>query len=262
MTKIIGILSWFDESPTWLAATISSMAKICDHVVAIDGRYKLFDDPRIVSSMAEHDAVWNAARGSQVGLTLHIPTRPWNNEMEKRTHAFKLAELVATPYEDWVFVLDADEVLTESLPKQRVLDELDTARSQDVSTVTVTLRDVADPHANEQRTRYGQALPVDHVVDCRIPRLFRAYKNLRVVGYHYNYVGDDENGNPVELWGNDEACEHRKPWACFTTDLVVEHRHIQRAAIRKKRRAQYYRDRDECGLETTDKLAQLEGVSS
>lgn len=235
------------------------MARICDHLIAIDGRYLHYDDTRIVSSIAEHDAILQTARGSQLGVTLHIPTMAWRDEMEKRTHAFRLAQLVADTETDWAFVLDGDEVLTESLPRDRVIAELDAAAAQDVSTVTVTLRDIADPHRDAQRTSYGMALPVEHVIESRVPRLFRMYNNMRVVGYHYNYVGDDADGNPIELWGHDEACAHRKPWACFTTDLVIEHRHEQRPVVRKNRRARYYADRDDCRIEVTDKLENLEG---
>lgn len=258
MTKVVGILSWFDESPTWLAATVASMARICDHVVAVDGRYLHFEDPRVSSSMAEHDAILQTTRGAGIGLTLDIPTRPWRTEMEKRTRSFQLAELVADVHEDWFIVLDGDEVLTETPTRDGVIEELDKAAAAGVRTVTVTLRDIADPHVDAQRTAFGMALDVEHMIDCRVPRLFRFPKNLRVVGYHYNYVGEDENGEPVELWGQDGAVQHRTPWACFTTDVVIEHRHQQRPKVRQKRRAQYYVDRDEINLETLDRLENLE----
>lgn len=258
MTKIVGIISWFDESPTWLAATVSSFARICDHVIAVDGRYLHYEDKRTVSSFAEHDAIVQTARGAGLGLTLDIPTRPWASEMEKRTRSFELAQLVANPHEDWFIVLDGDEVLAETPSKEGTIAELEKAAAAGVRTVTVTLRDIADPHHDAQRTRFGMDLAVEHVIDCRVPRLFRFPENLRVVGYHYNYVGEDENGDPVELWGNDAAVEHRTPWACFTDDVVIEHRHQQRPKVRQQRRARYYVDRDECGLEDTDKLANLE----
>lgn len=258
MSKIIGILSWFDESPTWLSATVASLARICDHVIAVDGRYLHYDDTRVSSSMAEHDAILQTARGAGIGLTLDIPTQPWATEMDKRTRAFQLAELVADVHRDWFIVLDGDEVLTHTPAKHDTIAELDKAATAGVRTVTVTLRDIADPHYDAQRTRFGMDLDVEHVIDCRVPRLFRFPKNLRVVGYHYNYVGDDENGDPVELWGHDGATQHRTPWACFTTDVVIEHRHGQRPKVRQKRRSQYYNDRDECRLETTDTLDKLE----
>lgn len=258
MTKIVGIISWFDESPTWLSATVASMARICDHVVAVDGRYLHYDDPRVVSSLAEHDAIVQTARGAGIGLTLDIPTRPWRDEMEKRSRSFALAELVADVHRDWFIVLDGDEVLTETPTKEGTVAELDKATEAGVRTVTVTLRDVADPHFDAQRTRFGMDLKVEHVIDCRVPRLFRFPKNLRVVGYHYNYVGEDENGDPVELWGQDEAVEHRTQWACFTTDVVIEHRHAQRPKVRQERRSQYYADREACKLESVDKLSTLE----
>lgn len=258
MTKIVGILSWFDESPTWLAQTVASMARICDHVVAVDGRYLHYDDSRVCSSIAEHDAIVQTARGAGMGITLDVPTQPYADEMAKRTRAFELAQLVADAHEDWFIVLDGDEVLVETPSKEGTIAELEKAADAGVRTVTVTLRDIADPHYDAQRTRFGMDLDVEHVIDCRVPRLFRFPENLRVVGYHYNYVGEDEQGEPVELWGADGATQHRTPWACFVTDVVIEHKHAQRPKVRQQRRSQYYTDRDECGLERTDKLENLE----
>lgn len=262
MTKIVGILSWFDESPTWLAQTIASMGRICDHVVAVDGRYLHYDDPRVASSIAEHDAIVQTARGCGMGVTLHVPTRAWANEMEKRTYSFRLAELVADAHQDWFIVLDGDEVLVETPSKEGTIAELEKAAAAGVRTVTVTLRDIADPHTDAQRTRFGMDLDVEHVIDCRVPRLFRFPENLRVVGYHYNYVGEGEDGEPVELWGADGATQYRTPWACFVTDVVIEHKHAQRPKVRQRRRARYYTDRDECGLETMDKLENLEQMEA
>lgn len=258
MTKIVGILSWFDESPTWLAQTIASMGRVCDHVVAVDGRYLHYDDSRVCSSIAEHDAIVQTARGCGMGVTLDVPTEPYADEMAKRTRSFQLAQLVATAHEDWFIVLDGDEVLTETPSKEGTIVELEKAAAMGVRTVTVTLRDIADPHTDAQRTRFGMDLNVEHVIDCRVPRLFRFPENLRVVGYHYNYVGEDEHGDPVELWGEDNAARHRSQWACFTDDVVIEHKHAQRPKVRKRRRSQYYTDRDECGLETLDTLENLE----
>jgi hypothetical protein len=42
--SVVGLISWWDESPTWLAASITSLGRFCDHVVALDGRYALYPD--------------------------------------------------------------------------------------------------------------------------------------------------------------------------------------------------------------------------
>lgn len=258
MTRIIGILSWFDESPTWLAQTIASMARMCDYVVAVDGRYALYDDPRVVSSIAEHDAIVQTARGAGLGITLHVPTQAWRDEMHKRTASFQLAQLVAEPHRDWFTVLDGDEVFVEAAPRDLIVAKLDGFAAAGVRTATVTLRDVADPHENAQRTSFGMGLAVPHVVQCRVPRLFRFPENLRVVGYHYNYVGEDEHGEPVELWGQDNAARYRTEWGCMIDDVVIEHKHQQRPKVRKAQRERYYQDRDAVQLETLDTLDRLE----
>lgn len=257
MTKIIGVLSWFDESPTWLAATIASMSRICDHVVAVDGRYRLYDDSRVCSELVQHDAIVNAARGSGIGVTLHIPTEPFDDEMQKRTLCFQLAQLHATTHEDWCFILDGDEVLVEAPPKEELLRRLDAAADDDVRVVTAALRDVADPHASPERTDISMKLPIVQAIETPCPRLFRIGANMRVVGYHYNYVCEDEAGRTVELWGFDGVTK-RASWEHGTHELKIEHRQQQRALTRARVRETYYKDRDATGLETVAPLEDLE----
>ena len=84
--RIIGLVSWWDESPTWLAATVASMSRFCDHIVALDGRYALYPDQRLQSGTAELYAIIETARAAGVGITLHTAPRTYADEMEKRTH--------------------------------------------------------------------------------------------------------------------------------------------------------------------------------
>jgi hypothetical protein len=83
---------------------------------------------------------------------------------------------------------------------------------------------------------------------------------MRVVGYHFNYVGD-RDGVPVELWGMDGAVT-RAEWASLCGKLVVENRNRLRGMQRDADRQQYYEDRDAVKLETIAPLAELEGVSN
>ncbi len=94
--RLIGILSWYDERPDWLAATVASLAKAqVSHLVAVDGRYALYPDSRPSSPGVQHDAIVETCRGAGMGLTMHIPTEPWaGNEVAKRTFCFELAETV------------------------------------------------------------------------------------------------------------------------------------------------------------------------
>lgn len=259
--RIIGLVSFWDESPTWLAASISSLGRFCDHVIVLDGRYALYPDKRLQSGTGEHYAAIDAARAVGMGITLHTAPATFPDEMSKRTKLFELAALESTPGEDWYFVLDADEVVVESFDKDGIHHYL-SALDSSVTTVTAKLWEKADPHESPARTELSMKLPVDWRYECASPRFWRVHKNMRVVGYHYNYVGDDADGNPVELWGNDHVVQRDKTtWASLCAHVVLENRNRMRAKSRDKDRQQYYADRDLCGLETLKPLSELERVS-
>lgn len=256
MTRIVGLISWWDESPTWLAASITSMGRFCDHVIALDGRYALYPDRRMQSGSAEHYAVIDAARAAGVGLTLHTAPRTFDDEMQKRTHLFRLGLLEAEPMRDWFFVLDGDEVVVESPRRDAVLGILDGATEQGTGVLTATLWEKADPHQSEWRTELGMKLATDWRYECASPRFFRAHHDLRVEGYHYNYVGEDEQGRTVELWGDDTVVRQRVEWASLCGTVVIENRNRLRAQQRDRDRQDYYEMRDKTGLETIAPLAQ------
>jgi hypothetical protein len=254
--RIIGIISWWDESPTWLAASIASMGRFCDHVVALDGRYALYPDRRMQSGSAEHYAIIDAARAAGVGLTLHTAPRAFDDEMQKRTHLFRLALLEAEPMRDWMFVLDGDEVVVESPDKLHVHDLLASARERDERVLTATLWEKADPHQDSWRTELGMKLETDWRFECASPRFFLAHHDMRVEGYHYNYVGEDDTGNTAELWGQDGVVRERVAWGSLCGRVVLENRNRLRALARDRDRQDYYEMRDKTGLETIAPLAQ------
>jgi hypothetical protein len=39
--KIIGLLSFYDESPAWLSACVAGIGRWCDGLIAVDGAYAL-----------------------------------------------------------------------------------------------------------------------------------------------------------------------------------------------------------------------------
>ncbi len=252
--RIIGLVSWWDESPTWLAATIASMGRFCDHIVALDGRYALYPDQRLQSGTAELQAVIETARAAGVGITLHTAPRTYADEMEKRTHLFRLGALEAESERDWYFILDGDEVAIES-PSLDDMHAFLVDTTADV--ITATLFERTDPHQDPWRTDLGTKLQTEWRYECRTPRLWRALDNMRVVGYHFNYVGD-RGGVPVELWGMDGSVD-RAEWASLCGKLVIENRNRLRGKQRDADRQQYYDDRDAVGLETIAPLVELEG---
>lgn len=268
MSKVIGILSWWDESPTWLAATVASMARVCDHIVAVDGRYFHYDDRRNRSGAEQHEAIVETARGAGVGLTLHSSNRPWPTEMAKRTHCFKLASLEAEPFRDWLFILDADEVLIES--PGWIRDMLGNLADEGVNVVGVDLHEVVDAHANPERSEASRKQELDYQYESTSPRFWRALNDMRVDGQHFHYTGIDESGERIVLWAQqrcmeegapvggmvwnilDERWQHLTPWADWSGHVRIENRCLLRDRKRFLKRQEYYQLRDEYGIESSN----------
>src|SRR6266498_2079930 len=124
--KLIGILTWYDEAPSWLAACVSSMIQHAqiDHLVAVDGAYGLVPGGRAFSGFEQHQVIDEVCRATPVGLTMFTPQEPWlGNEVEKRSFAFELAEIITDGEDDWYLVLDADEVVTHSFGIREILEQ-------------------------------------------------------------------------------------------------------------------------------------------
>src|SRR4051812_14016537 len=106
LPKIVGLLSWYDESPTWLAECIVSLAGTIDHLIAVDGGYQFFPGAieRPLSKIEESDIITHACNGAGIGLTLHRQHAAFEgNEVEKRSLALDLAYNVARE-EDWLLI--------------------------------------------------------------------------------------------------------------------------------------------------------------
>jgi hypothetical protein len=176
--RLVGLLSWFDENPAWLAEVVASLAGTVDHIVAVDGSYALYPEARGSSGSEQADAVTSTAQGARMGVTLHVPQWPWvGNEVEKRTAMFALGHLIAAPGEDWLAVVDADEVWTHAAGLRDALARTDL----DVAEVLVYER-VAQGEHELNRTM--------------IRKCFRAQPDgIRLVGTHSHY-----RANVGALW--------------------------------------------------------------
>jgi hypothetical protein len=111
--NLIACLSWYDEQPAWLAETVGSLARAgATHIVAVDGAYMLYPGAQPRSPSEQAHAIIGAAAGVGIGATVHAPPLPWvGNETEKRRWMFSAAALVAESLEDWLLVIDADELI-------------------------------------------------------------------------------------------------------------------------------------------------------
>lgn len=235
--KIYGLLSWYQESALWLAAAITSAAKLCDHIVAVDGAYFLYPEGRPRSGAEQGAIIQEVAHANGVGCTLFTPDQVWEgNEVEKRSFMFSLAETIATPHEDWYFILDADVVL-DHVPED-TRDRLE-ATELDAAEVKMFERDDVYTQPDKAKAAMSMEWPINNFT-CRC--IYRAIPGLTVEGNHYTYVTPDGR----KLWSNDGEQEP----ALDLTDLRCEHRTNFRELTRRNTQRDYYKRRDNAGIET------------
>lgn len=234
--RIIAALSWYDESPTWLTACVASAARLCDHVVALDGAYGLFPGGRPSSGPEQSAAIRLAAEAAGIGCTIHVPSEVWRgNEVHKRGHLFALAQLVAEPEEDWFLVIDADEILAGC---DRNAAHAALAESDDL--VAAIAHETYDDH-----TAQGEHLSaIEHRTSHLARRLFRAGPEpIRVEGQHWRYVRRAADGQDDLLWGRG-ACDYTE-----IPELRMEHRTHLRPPVRREAARSYYAIRDSLRIE-------------
>lgn len=241
--KVIAVLVWYDESPTWLAACVASAARVADHVVAVDGAYQLFPKGQARSPRAQADAITLAADAAGIGCTLHRPETVWfGNEVEKRTFAVQLASQMAEPMVDWLFVIDADEIVVQVEPAFREY----LARTER-HVATYGLVEYADPHALEPQARLARSIHLDPVTRSWVRGIYRVLPGLRYESAHYVVTGEVD-GEKVYLWGQPD--EHLlEPEEDLHHLVVVEHRNRQRDLARADAAKRYYSRRDALGVE-------------
>lgn len=218
MTRIVALLSWYDEHPDDLTRCTHSLTQIpVDHLIALDGPYQLYGGPP-----RSHPDQWQTIRDAATFPT-DIHTGGWQgNEIEKRNHLFHLAEQ-ATTLTDWYMVIDADEHVTNAptdLHGQLASTPFDVA--------TVTLIEPGHPMGTYAYQTF--------------PMFFRAIRGLRCVTNHYTYQTPDGR----KLWGNAKT-DRLEPRHITTT--TVEHRSHLRHPDRRQAALDYYRTRDEAGIE-------------
>jgi hypothetical protein len=246
--KLFAILSWFEEPPSWLAATVASLHGLCDHVVAVDGAYELFPGSgrKPVSGPEQAETILATATALGMGCTIVRPQRAWaGNEVGKRDAAFKVANALAEPGRDWLLIMDADEVATSTAHDitRAELEQTDL----DVATAVSWTRHIEQPLPGEQGVTY----PAQIEGYQPFRKFFRADPTLRVTGAHYIYlVGHGRKTRA--LWGHSrfhtlaEAAE---------TQLRVEHRTEYRGQGRRRLQTTYYEVRDKLAVENPEAAA-------
>ncbi len=231
MTRILGLLSWFDEPTDSLVTNLRAMAAAgVAHIVAVDGRYRLYGADHDQSHPNQYATIVLACRELGMGCTIHQPSGPWEGgEVEKRTFLFALALSVAEEG-DWFWVQDADQVV------MRVPDDfkaLLAATPHDVASVTI--HDVVAAEANVA------TWPADFTM----PALFRA-QPITVGPAHCQYNAPDG----TLLWGYDGQSDMAEALD-LSEDVIVEHRPQERSQERLVAKHAYYAERDASCIERT-----------
>ena len=214
---IVGLLSWYEEPVSWLAETVASAAKLCDHLIAVDGPYAEFPFARTkpASGMDQAEVIMHTAAGAGIGCTVQMPHQPWlGNEVEKRSRMFDLA-MPLTTEDDWLFVIDADEIVSD-IPD----DTRERLAKFDVDVAEVQLWERGD-----QDTAFTAR------------RFFRALRGIKYDGCHY--VVTAPAGEGVKVLSGDPDRQRLTP-AGQMWDVRLEHRSSQRTALRNGFKNQYY----------------------
>lgn len=214
--KVFGCLSWFDEEPRWLTASVAAFAKLCDHVIAVDGAFFVYPEGRPASGGDQAETILAAARAAGIGCTVHVPQGVWmGNEVEKRSCYAKLANALGTPYEDWLLVLDADEEISEVSPLAR----------NDLETTDLDAAEVGMWTTDELRSWFGPTR-----------RLYRLLPEMEYVGTHFSLRGTGLDGETVWLNGLGPRYGQTLGDALsMVTTIRVEHKHHLRSESRAEK---------------------------
>ena len=248
--RIIALLSWYDEAPSWLAATITSFAPHVDYLVAVDGAYGSYPGGRPKSDPAQAETILRTCDAAGIGVTIHQPQTVFmGNEVDKRSLMFSIAATHADPFEDWYWVIDGDEVLTKAPNDLRTRLQY---VQRHAAEVTLWTRD----NWSDTAPDVAHVMPLPGESRSSMRMLFRAMPNMRVMGRHDVYVADDKDGEPVLMWGPHDL---NPVDAENLLDVQVEHRSTKRDAARRAASYEYYRVRDGLGLESIGRRM-MEGV--
>lgn len=230
--KIVALISWYDEHPPWLAATVASVAKFVDEIVAVDGAYALYPQGTAQSDPVQAQTILETAAAAGIGATVYTPPTVWGgNEVEKRSHLFTLGEAITTE-DDWYFPIDADEVMKHASVRVRpALEETDL----DVAEITLSER------ANVEQN-IARQIDWPETERHKHRQLFRAIRGLHVDTAHYHY----KTPGGFYLWGPEHICE---PALDLSMEVEVEHRNHLRTIARDKARREYYQRRERLGIE-------------
>jgi len=231
--KIEALLNFYDEPLAQLAATVASLRGLCDGVVAVDGAYVMFPGAlrKPASGTEQVDVIVATARALGMGVTIHQRSEPWyGNEVEKRQFMFDVGETLTTE-EDWYFLIDADEQVSQCPVDTRDrLERTTLAAGECLMWEEVRTRTLAD------------GTQIGHLGTHAIRRFWRALRGIKVGPAHHQF-----RAGPI--WLSDAGRPYLLADALTLHDVRLEHRNVFRSDERLVRKARYYAQRDHLGIE-------------
>lgn len=239
--KLIALLCWYDEPVAWLTELVEGLGRAgVDTLVALDGAYALYPNGRTMSPFEQFEALEQGcdAHGIQFESWAN-PTLWQGNELEKRSAAFEHAHELSGPG-DWLWVVDADEIVTEVLPNLRQTLE---AAEEDVAECLLWWRDGDDP----KPSRLLEALAPESVGEYTWVRKFFRWQEtgIHLPGpNHWHYFAGDGR----MLWGDPPS--KRVDCLRLWREVLIEHRLNAREPERLAAQFGYYRNRREQAAET------------
>lgn len=243
--RIVGVLSWFDESPAWLAAVAAGFGRVCDTIVAVDGAYSLYPGARARSVPEQAEAILAGAESVGAGCVIHRPREVWwGNEVEKRNHSLRLAGALCDQG-DWLMVFDGDYQLMQT--------DADTVRLELENTscfvASYTLLDSMDVAGGDQ-AELGERMALSTEWTFRTRDVFRWSPDLRYVGNHF-WVSGSYEGRERHLKGPEmqSGNPHVEECCHLGASLVVYHRRAKRPLVRRQAADGYHRLRMARGIE-------------
>lgn len=209
----------------------------------MDGCYELWPNARNrpASGPEQAEVIIETARGLGIGATVHVPNKPWKgNEVGKRNFITDTILLQGELYEDWMIIIDSDEVIdwcSEDF-KQHLADT-------DLNVASYSLFERFDHHANETTTAAGVSIDLSDVGRNSILGIQRLLPGLRCQDAHYLWCWG-HGADTSYLWGRKDLVEEYLPLDDY---IRVEHRHLLRGLARNQAAKQYYLNRDAVGAE-------------
>lgn len=233
MTKLISLMSFYDESEDFLNESFDAFSRLgVTTVVAVDGAYARFPDGRARSQAEVTDQVGDLARMLDLALLLYQPREVWeDNEVGKRQFMIDLALSIAKPVRDWFVVWDCDYKLLNvptAIEKTPTADEI-------VEILSHTTEDFATISFTESRE--------DNAFNPM--QMFIRAQKVTMDGNHHTYLLDDGRRSQILRRPVENMAD-----AADLGSIKVRHRCYERDDERLAKQAEWYRQRDEFGLET------------